>query len=273
MRKRLRIDLGDYKSIVFLTGAGMSAGSGIRTYRGPGGLWNDESLAKYSELDTFRKDPLAVWRFMSETRRLCAMAKPNPGHEALAEFEARLGAEQSMTVITQNIDGLHRRAGSSRLIEFHGSVMRSRCSDHRCGLPAFEDGALYTEAVPSCPRCGAPLRPDIVFFGEIIPAGRGAAALKALAGCELFVAVGTSASVFPASRFGEWAWKKNARTVFVNVESLRDRNHESATWFREEYIGTAESILPKLFGDGLDMDELQAYRPELMEELPEARDS
>ncbi len=272
MAKRLRIDPSDYKSIVFLTGAGISVASGIRPYRGPGGLWNDETLVKYSDLETFRKDPLSVWRFMSETRRISAAARPNPAHLALAEMEVRLEAEQSLTVITQNIDGLHRRAGSSRVIEFHGSVSRTRCSNHRCTFPAFEDPLLHTESVPLCPACGAPLRPDVVFFGEIIPSARGAAALEALEDCDLFVAVGTSASVYPASRFVQWAWKRNARTVFVNVESLRDRNPEAGTWFREEYVGPAERILPRLFGEGLDEDELDAYLPEVLADLPEARE-
>lgn len=272
MGKRVQIRLGDYKSIVFLTGAGLSKASGIQTYRGPGGLWNDEALVKLVEYGTFQRDPLQVWRFMSETRRICAAARPNPAHLALAELEARLGAQQSLTVITQNIDGLHRRAGSSRLIEYHGAVSRSRCSDHRCRLPAFEDTALYTEAVPPCPRCGAPLRPDIVFFGENIPAERGTAAMKALSDCDLFVAVGTSASVYPACRFVEWAWKRNARTVFMNVQSIRHEDLGSATWFREEYLGPAELILPRLFGEGLDADELAGYRPEIIEDLPEVRE-
>ncbi len=272
MAKRLRIDPSDYRSIVFLTGAGISVASGIRPYRGPGGLWNDETLVKFSDLETFRTDPLSVWRFMSETRRTCAAARPNPAHRALAELEARLEAEQSLTVITQNIDGLHRRAGSSHVIEFHSSVARTRCSNHRCKLPAFEDPLLHTESVPLCPACGAPLRPDVVFFGEIIPAARGAAAMDALADCDLFVAVGTSASVYPASRFVQWAWKRNARTVLINVESFRDRDPEAATWFREEYIGPAERILPRLFGEGLDEDELDGYRPEVIEDLPEARE-
>jgi NAD-dependent deacetylase len=243
------IDPSKYSGIVILTGAGISAASGIRTYRGPDGLWNDETLVRLSDGETFRTDPLDVWRFWSAARRISAAASPNAAHFALATLEWRLRSDQRLTIITQNIDGLHGRAGSSRVIEFHGSVHRTRCSNADCDLAPFGDGALYEESVPICPRCGSNLRPDIVLFHEMIPARNSTDALHALAACDLFVAIGTSGTVYPASKFVSWAFDRGARTVYLNLESLGEKN----LYFKEEYLGRAEEIVPLIFGEGITM--------------------
>jgi NAD-dependent deacetylase len=246
MEPAIRIDIANYSGIVFLTGAGISAASGIRTYRGPDGLWNDEKLVRLSDGETFRTDPLEVWKFWSAARRIAAAASPNAAHLTLSALEKRLRPDQRLTIITQNIDGLHGRAGSTRVIEFHGSVHRTRCSNQDCALPPFSDEALYEEEVPACPRCGAKLRPDIVLFHEMIDARNSADALHALADCDLFVAIGTSGTVYPASKFVRWAFERGARTVYLNLESLDEEN----AYFKEEYLGRAEEMLPLVFGEG-----------------------
>jgi NAD-dependent deacetylase len=242
--ERIAIDISKYHGIVFLTGAGISAASGIRTYRGPDGLWNDESLVRLSDGETFRSHPLDVWRFWSAARRIAAAALPNAAHLALADLEKRLRPDQRMTIITQNIDGLHARAGSTTVIEYHGAVNRTRCSNPLCDLAPFDDQALHEDVVPVCPACGANLRPDIVLFNEMIPDRNSADVQRALADCDLFVAVGTSGTVYPAANFVASARGGGARTIYLNLESLGPQNGE----FGEEYLGRAEEILPLLFG-------------------------
>ena len=240
------IDIAKYSGIVFLTGAGISAASGIRTYRGPDGLWNDETLVRLSDGETFRTNPLDVWKFWSAARRISAAASPNAAHFALAGLEQRLRAGQRISIITQNIDGLHGRAGSPRVIEFHGSVHRTRCSNDACRLAPFPDEALYEESVPLCPRCGSNLRPDIVLFNEMIPPENYSGAFQALADCDLFVAIGTSGTVYPASNFVQQAFDRGARTIYLNLESLGEEN----PYFKEEYLGKAEELVPLIFGEG-----------------------
>jgi NAD-dependent deacetylase len=248
--EKIRIDVSGYRGIVVLTGAGISAASGIRTYRGPDGLWNDAKLVRLSEGETFRREPLEVWRFWSESRRICAAAAPNAAHLALASLEGRLRSDQRLTLITQNIDGLHRRAGSSRVVEFHGAIDRTRCSNPSCGLESFLDDELYFDSYPLCPRCASNLRPDIVLFGEAIPPRNSEAVMSALAGCDLFVAIGTSGTVYPAADFARWAFEGGARTLYLNLESLGD----GAEFFREELLGRAEELVPLVFGEGAGRD-------------------
>jgi NAD-dependent deacetylase len=249
----IRINPSDYKNIVFLTGAGISAASGIQTYRGSQGLWNDGDLYRLSQGSTLRSQPLETWRFFSRLRALAAKVDPNPAHRFLAGLEAKLQSDQSLTVVTQNIDGLHTKAGSLRVIEFHGAVRRTRCFDDTCsGLP-FEETVLHETAVPVCPVCGSIQRPDVVLFGEAIPPSASGGALKALAKCDLFVAVGTSGSVWPAAQFVQGAFKRGARTVFLNLTPLE----QGAPFFTEQYLGPAEATLPALFGSGLEPEELQ----------------
>ena len=245
---RIAIDLSQYHDAVFLTGAGISVASGIRPYRGPDGLWNDAALVRLSDGDYFRKEPLEVWRFWSETRRITQAASPNAAHLVLARLEAEArAAGRGFTLITQNIDGLHARAGNRNVVEYHGSVARTRCTNPRCGREPWPDASLYTEAVPTCPACGAILRPDIVLFHEMIPQANAEAALGALERCDLFVAIGTSGTVYPANDFVRWAGRAGARTVYINLEALDD--YEGL--FGEQYLGRAEEVVPLIFGEGL----------------------
>jgi len=240
------IRLADYRNIVILTGAGISVASGIRPYRGPDGLWNDETLVKYSNIATFNTDPLGVWRHWWKMRELGLMAKPNAVHTALAESEASLPSGTHFTLVTQNVDGLHAAAGSTSVIEYHGSGMRSRCSNRACSLPPFRDLQCSGDTVPLCQRCGAPLRPDIVLFGEAIPSAAAEAVDAALDTCDLFIAVGTSGTVWPAAMFVNVAGNRGARTIYLNLRPLASLGGSGS--FDEAYIGPAEVLLPRMLG-------------------------
>jgi NAD-dependent deacetylase len=240
------LELGRYGKIVVLTGAGISVASGIRPFRGPGGLWNDETIVKYSEYRTFVSDPLGTWKFWWSARASCLAAEPNAAHLALAKLEASMGRARAFRLVTQNVDGLHARAGNAGVVEYHGSVLYTRCSKPGCDLPRFLDERTDGDEVPSCPRCGSPLRPDIVMFGEAIPEACVSAVEAALEGCDLFIAVGTSGTVYPANGFVSRAAYEGARTVYVNLESILER--ELSSGFHEEYLGRAEAILPALLG-------------------------
>jgi NAD-dependent deacetylase len=237
------IDFEAYFHVVFLTGAGISVASVIRPYRGPGGLWNDETLVKFSDIETFWSRPGEVWDFWRKTREVVLAARPNPAHLSLARLEGSRPVGSSFTLITQNIDGLHLSAGSGEVVEYHGNVMRTRCSNEGCDLEPFRDEAVSGD-LPLCPRCGAVLRPDIVMFGEAIPAEARRRAAEALRSCDLFVAVGSSGTVYPASTFVDEAKSAGARTIYVNLQPLDSLGGRGA--FDEEYLGKAEELLPRM---------------------------
>ena len=167
---------------------------------------------------------------------------PNAAHLALANAQTR--APGTFTIITQNIDGLHSRAGSSTLIEVHGRASVTRCSHSECSLSPFDDDSYIEGAVPSCEQCGAPLRPDVVFFNEAIPADREWAVKKALREVDLFIAVGTSGTVSPASNYVRSAAYVGARTVYANLEAMEPAN----PYFQVTYLGGADVLLPALLG-------------------------
>jgi NAD-dependent deacetylase len=164
----------DSKShVLVLTGAGISAESGVPTFRDSRGLWESHRVEEVASPEGFAKDAMRVWRFYSQRRQGAAQARPNPGHLALVELERRLG--ERFLLVTQNVDGLHREAGSQRLVELHGHLFTSRCE--RCERPPFEDRNTYLSG--ECPRCGecgtGRIRPHIVWFGEMLePADNGA---------------------------------------------------------------------------------------------------
>jgi NAD-dependent deacetylase len=238
------MSLAGHRRIVVLTGAGISVASGLRPYRGPGGLWTENpELERLATAEATREDPRAPWRLFAGFRAQVGAARPNPAHLALAEFERRLAADAKLTIITQNVDGLHQRAGSREPIELHGSLQRSRCSSPACTLEPFVDDRSSDEP-PPCPRCGAPLRPDVVAFDEPLPAKAEWDSKRALRECDLFLAIGTSGTVSPASNFVRSADYVGARTIYVNLEPLVD--HDSA--FHEQVIGRAEDVLARLLG-------------------------
>lgn len=208
--------LATARHIAVLTGAGISAESGVPTFRdAQTGLWARFSAEDLATPEAFRRNPKLVWEWYAWRRELVAQAKPNPGHLALAEL-ASLFSE--FTLITQNVDGLHQRAGSRDVIELHGNIMRTKC---------FTDEKLVTEwnhddvVPPQCPRCGANLRPDVVWFGEILPQSELASAFAASRACEVFLAIGTSALVYPAAALPYEALESDAVVVEVNPRATQ----------------------------------------------------
>jgi len=222
--------------IAVLTGAGISAESGVPMFRDTmTGLWaryNPEDLATP---EAFRRDPKLVWGWYAWRRALVAQATPNAGHLALAELERRI---PGFTLITQNVDGLHRRAGSRRVLELHGNITRNKCFDEGTLVEDWEE----TGSVPPlCPRCGGYVRPDVVWFGEVLPEQALEEALEASRGCELFLCVGTSALVQPAASLPFEALRAGARVLEVNPDATPLTPH--ATW---SLRGTAGMMLPEL---------------------------
>lgn len=238
-----RVDLRTYRRIVVLTGAGISVASGLRPYRGQGGLWNDhpESAALVTAA-AMKRDPRAVWAFVNTMRSQVQHASPNAAHLALAHAESLLAPGAELYVITQNVDGLHQRAGSTRVVELHGSLARTRCSSRSCDLPVYEDHETSPEA-PLCPRCQSVLRHDVVLFDEEIPVDPEWATKKALRGCDLFIAIGTSGTVYPAANLVRSAEFERARTLLINLDPMSPRNPA----YEHEILGKAEEILPALF--------------------------
>lgn len=226
------------RNVVVLTGAGISVASGLKPYRGPGGVWttNPELVSRL----VAGVDAQTLWTVTCEWRKEVVSARPNAAHDALAAYERDLiDRGGSFTLITQNVDGLHTKAGNRNVIEFHGSLRRSRCAA-ACGAEPFSDGR--TEGpMPSCERCGAPLRPDIVLFEEMIGAREDWSAKRALRDPDLFVAIGTSGTVWPASNFVRSAAYAGAHTVLLNLEAP-----DSAP-FSEFIRGEAETLVPELF--------------------------
>jgi NAD-dependent deacetylase len=236
------LELARYRQIVIMTGAGISVASGLPTYRGRGGLWGAVDVESHVTAAAMEAKPSKVWEFFAHVRRQIAEAAPNAGHYAIARAEARLRADQTLTVLTQNVDGLHSLAGSRHVVELHGSLRRTRCT--RCDYARAEELATSPRDCPSCPTCGAPLRPDVVLFDEALSVDAEWAAKKSLRDCDLFVAVGTSGTVSPASNFVRAAQYAGARTVFVNLEPMSPNNPA----FSEVVLGRSEELLPELLG-------------------------
>lgn len=228
--------------LLVLTGAGISAESGIATFRGSDGLWNGEDPAQVASRQGFRTDPTRAWRFYADLRRQALAARPNAAHRALAEAGRKLGPR--MLLVTQNIDGLHTRAGSDPL-EIHGSLFRTRCLG--CARPAFPDKRTAIKAALACERCGGLLRPDVVWFGEELdPAHlraikdfiRHARHDRALLA---FLAIGTSGAVWPANHFATWVREAHGVTWLANLEPP-----ENAADFNWAFYGLATVSVPIL---------------------------
>lgn len=204
--------------MVVLTGAGVSQESGLRTFRdSQTGLWKQSRPNDLASPEAFRRDPKLVWDWYAWRREALKSARPNPGHYALAEMERRFSG---FTLVTQNVDGLHRMAGNRNVFELHGNLKRVRCS--ACGTIAETPDHEWdagNEDVPRCRRCGGLLRPDVVWFGEALPRGILTAAVKAVDSCELFFSIGTSAVVQPAASLAYAAQEHGATLVEINAES------------------------------------------------------
>jgi NAD-dependent deacetylase len=224
-----------------LTGAGISAESGLPTFRASDGLWAGHRIEDVCTPEALDQNPELVWQFYSERRAQGATVKPNPAHIALASLEAKLG--DRFFLCTQNVDDLHERAGSTRLVHMHGELAKSRC-EQECGRPPIEDRTVYNDLseVGHC-SCGARLRPHIVFFGEIpLEMDR---IQRELAKSTVMVVVGTSGSVYPAANFVHWAKQGGARTVYIGPEPPLN-----AHAFNDVVEGKAGEVLPGLFVAG-----------------------
>jgi NAD-dependent deacetylase len=222
LSSRLEQVLAEARRVVALTGAGISAESGVPTFRAPDGYWAQYDPMELATPDAFRCDPDLVWRWYSHRRRVIAAAAPNAGHLALAEMETLFS---DMTVITQNVDDLHHRAGSTRVIALHGGIERSRCA--ACGRAWHGDAAPPSETDPRC-DCGGRIRPGVVWFGESLPADALRAAAATAETAELFLTVGTSGLVHPAAGLPDIARRAGAYCVEINPERtpLSSRMHE-----------------------------------------------
>ncbi|HCZ15871.1 MAG TPA: NAD-dependent deacylase [Accumulibacter sp.] len=209
--------LRESMEIVVFSGAGLSADSGIPTFRdGATGLWNQVDPDTVASIHGFRRNPQVVWSWLLELKKLVDDRCPNAGHQALARLEEVCASKFSptqLTVITQNIDGYHTRAGNQQVLEIHGTIHRLRCQQH-CGYAAlWEQSAREPFA---CPRCGAPARPDLVLFGEMLDEEIFAAAEMRSLAADLFFCVGTSFTVQPAALLPLWAKRAGATVVEVN---------------------------------------------------------
>lgn len=234
--------------VLVLTGAGISAESGIPTFRDAGGLWEGNDVQAVASPDGFRRDPLLVWRFYSERRAAMTGVQPNRAHAALAALEERLG--DRLLLVTQNIDGLHAAAGSRAVIELHGNLMKSRCTV--CDRPPFDDTQAYRAGVaPMCGRCRAAgkdglLRPHVTWFGEMLERDHLDALARFVrdgAGPLVFVAIGTSGLVEPAASLVDAARRAGGQSWLVNLE--RPTN---ADRFDHVVLGKAGDLVPTMFG-------------------------
>lgn len=241
----IRID--ERTRVLVLTGAGISAESGIPTFRGADGLWENHPIEKVASMRGFVDDPILVWRFYSQRRADAKAVAPNAGHHALARLEERLG--DRFLLATQNVDGLHTKAGSARVVEMHGTLWKTRCS--RCDREPFDDDEVYLGDLPGCGACAkrgesALLRPHIVWFGERLDPrdlARIDAFVRASRGSRLvFLAVGTSGRVSPASELVVHARDAGAETWLVNLEPSDNQGA-----FEHVVQGASGAVLPSLF--------------------------
>ncbi len=224
----------EIRNIVILTGAGISAESGLATFRGPDGLWEGHRVEDVCTPQALARDEALVQRFYDERRAALARAEPNAAHRALARLDAEWPGE--LLIVTQNVDDLHERAGARRLIHMHGELRSALC--RACGQRAPFEGQDMG-AGPACPSCGRAgrLRPDIVFFGEM-PYEMDRID-RALMEADLFVSIGTSGNVFPAAGFVQTAHYCGARTLEMNLEPSL-----GSTLFHESRIGEAGELVP-----------------------------
>jgi NAD-dependent deacetylase len=224
-------------SVVVLTGAGISQESGVPTFRGADGLWKNFRAEDLATPEAFEKDPELVWKWYDWRRSLIKPLKPNPAHYALAELEKRI---EDFTLVTQNVDGLHRAAGSRNPVEMHGTLWRVRCLE--CNM-RFENREVPIKILPRCEACGGLLRPDVVWFGEAIDTEILHAIYSCLERVQAMLVVGTSGMVQPAASFGLVAKRAGA----VVVEFNRSKTPQSP-FFDFSFQGKAGETLPKLVG-------------------------
>src|SRR5678816_4090723 len=205
--------LREASNFVTLTGAGVSQESGLRTFRdAQTGLWAQSKPEELASPQAFARDPKLIWDWYAWRREAVKGVRPNPGHDALVEMEKQASR---FTLITQNVDGLHRMAGSQNLLELHGNIQRVRCAACYTVAEAWDDDP---DIVPHCKECGGLLRPDVVWFGESLPRDQLEAAVEAARSCDVFFSIGTSGVVQPAASLAHAARNRGATVIEINAE-------------------------------------------------------
>lgn len=228
--------MAEYQSIVVLTGAGISAESGLKTFRASDGLWENHRVEDVATPEAFVRDPALVHRFYNARRRQLCGTQPNAAHRALAEFERAFAG--NFTLITQNIDNLHEQAGSQNVLHMHGELLTIRCGNTGQRYDCRDDVSVQRKC--ECCQMAGTLRPHVVWFGEM-PLYMDEIE-NALANCDLFVSIGTSGSVYPAAGFYQLAKQHGAHTVELNLEPSH-----SGSWFDEQRYGPATTVVPEFF--------------------------
>lgn len=244
------------RNVVVLTGAGISAESGIPTFRGAGGLWKQYKAQELATPTAFASDPVKVWQFYSYRRQVALSKQPNQAHYALAQAEERFKDERRLVIITQNIDELHKRSGSTNIIELHGTLFKTRCA--KCGQirenydspikPALADdyeGKVTVEDLPKCleVNCGGLLRPHVTWFNESLDPNVLIAAEQELDSCDLCLIIGTSSIVYPAAAFAPAVAARNVPVAEFNIEST-----PATKSFHYFFPGKCGSTLPRALG-------------------------
>lgn len=232
-KKEFLEKLKSAKKIVFFTGAGISAESGISTFRGKDGIWNKMKPEELASFDAFMRNPNLVWEWYQHRRNIIHNSKPNAGHIAIAEFEKYF----DVIVVTQNIDNLHRRAGSTKIFELHGNIERNFCVNCKTfyNSPEIE----ISSGVPHCKKCGGLIRPDVVWFGEMLPQDQFSGGEKSAEESDICFIVGTSAVVYPAAYIPMSAKQAGSYLVEINIEPT-----DMTRYVDYSILGKAGEILP-----------------------------
>jgi len=236
-----KLELTNESRVLVLTGAGVSAESGVPTFRGMNGLWEGHRVEQVASPEGFAADPALVWRFYSLRRDGAAKVQPNRGHVALAQWEAQLG--DRFLLATQNVDGLHARAGSRRMLAIHGELFQSRCE--RCNVPFDDPKTYFAPPLPTCATCGGAVRPHIVWFGETLDPThleRVGAFIEEAGERLVFFAVGTSGQVYPAAGLVDAARAVGGQTWLIDAAPSDDY----AARFDEVVVGKSGEVLPAL---------------------------
>lgn len=226
--------LNKAKSIVFFSGAGISAESGIPTFRGKDGIWNKLNPEELANFNAFVRNPKLVWEWYNYRKSIIHHSQPNKGHFAIAEMEKYF---ENVIVITQNVDNLHRRAGSKTVYELHGNIERNFCVKCR---KRYDVELEFKDGIPKC-NCGGLIRPDVVWFGEFLPADQFQHSEKATRNCDVFFIVGTSGVVYPAASLVYTARSSGAFLVEVNIEETEASSIADLSLF-----GESGKILPQI---------------------------
>jgi NAD-dependent deacetylase len=233
------------KSIVFFTGAGISAESGVPTFRGKGGIWNKLKPEELANFDAFMRNPDMVWEWYQYRRSIVQKTEPNAGHYAIVEFEKLI---DKVTVVTQNVDNLHKRAGSKNVFELHGNIERNYCIE--CKEPWYPVDEIEEAGVPHCKFCGGLIRPDVVWFGEMLPQEVFASSEAAAGRSDVCIIAGTSAVVYPAVYIPITAKNAGSFLIEINIEPT-----EISRAVDFSIMGKSGEVIPKL------LEEVKKLRP------------